>query len=55
MKSIHEEGDNCKDEQCTGTYEFSESQNCTCHISPPCDDCVDVPLVCNECGEESDG
>ncbi len=27
------------------------SINCSCHISPPCDSCLEGNLKCNECGE----
>ena len=43
-----EAGDNC---ECGGTYEYEESENCSCHISPPCDSCLEVELICSDCGE----
>lgn len=45
-----QEGDNCPDQECCGTMEYGEVENCSCHISPPCHHCVDNPLVCSDCG-----
>jgi len=49
MKS---EGDKCKSENCNGTYEFQEVENCSCHLNAPCGACTGNPLICNECLEE---
>ena len=32
----------------------SKSENCSCHINPPCGSCMAVYLVCDECGWEDD-
>ena len=32
-----------------GILEYVRPDNCCCHISPPCQACVDAPLVCDAC------
>jgi hypothetical protein len=49
-----EEGDKCPNSECEGIMEYAQSVNCTCHISPPCWACTNVPLTCNVCGEEDE-
>lgn len=44
-----EEGSSCP-EGCGGTLEYKRVDDCSCHISPPCNSCVDAPLVCDKCG-----
>ena len=48
-----EEGDNCPQHECDGKMGYGRVMNCSCHISPPCNACVDNPLVCLECGWEA--
>lgn len=45
----YEEGDKCPNHHCSGTLEFLPSKSCSCHISPPCSSCTDIPLTCSEC------
>jgi len=45
-----EEGSRCPDVFCTGTLELPKAENCSCHISPPCNACIEVVPTCNECG-----
>lgn len=43
-----EEGDFCPN--CDhGKVEYKNVIGCSCHINPPCDGCVNAPLVCNHC------
>jgi len=44
-----EEGDKCNFNGCSGVLEYTESENCSCHISPPCPSCMSVKLHCPEC------
>lgn len=46
------EGDTCGLDGCPGVLGFQPVENCSCHINPPCDACVNNPLVCLECGRE---
>ncbi len=49
--TIHEEGDNCP--LCgDGHLVFPPSENCSCHINPPCWSCMSVVLTCSACGKE---
>lgn len=49
MQTVVEEGGNCP--SCAkGSMQYM-SENCSCHISPPCGSCVDAPLECDSCGE----
>lgn len=50
MNEILEEGDNCPMVDCTGRMEYIRQDDCSCHISPPCNVCVDAPLQCPVCG-----
>lgn len=44
-----QEGENCP--VCgSGTMHYPPVENCSCHINPPCFDCVDNLLTCNSCG-----
>lgn len=45
-----EEGDDCNRRRCKGTMTFHPVEGCRCHICPPCNACVDNPLVCDACG-----
>lgn len=45
-----EEGDRCAEPKCDGKLFFPKAENCSCHISPPCNSCVSVRLTCDECG-----
>lgn len=47
-----EEGDKCPEKDCGGIMFFPKSENCSCHISPPCGSCTDIKLTCRECGYE---
>lgn len=39
-------------EYCNGIIELSESENCKCHLHPPCPSCENRYLYCPECGWE---
>jgi hypothetical protein len=43
------EGGTCPHFDCPGTLNFERQGDCSCHISPPCSNCVTQPLVCNSC------
>lgn len=46
-----EEGDLCP--ECKlGIMSYLKVENCSCHISPPCIQCMNNPLICNHCGYE---
>lgn len=47
---ILEEGDRCAKMDCDGIMGFEPVKNCSCHIDPPCSQCVENPLVCLKCG-----
>jgi hypothetical protein len=41
----------CIQEGCTGSYVQERPEDCSCHINPPCNACVEAPLVCDVCGD----
>lgn len=46
-----EEGMSCP--ECDkGFLLYPAVENCSCHIAPPCSQCVDNRLKCTECGYE---
>ena len=45
-----EEGDFCTVLNCGGRLEYVTDGDCYCHISPPCDNCLNAKLTCNKCG-----
>ena len=47
-----EEGDKCP--RCGGFMGYDDVENCSCHISPPCWNCEHNPLVCLDCGYNSE-
>jgi len=47
-----ERGATCWRGGCQGIIE-SREKNCSCHITPPCQNCVDGNEFCQECGWES--
>ena len=49
-----EEGAICHRNGCDGVIEFQKSENCSCHISPPCYSCTSVRLHCPGCGWEAE-
>ncbi len=49
-RGYKEEGDTCGIDGCCGTLGFDKVENCSCHLSAPCRQCVDNPLWCCECG-----
>jgi hypothetical protein len=51
MGKVFEEGDVCPEEDCPGVLEYKRVDACFCHISQPCNACVEAPLVCPHCGE----
>ena len=44
-----EEGDKCNRNGCEGVLLLPKTENCSCHISPPCSACVDNCVVCPVC------
>jgi len=46
----YQEGDCCPEERCIGHMYYPDVENCSCHINPPCNACVDRELECDECG-----
>lgn len=49
MRHGTEEGDICGRDGCDGVIAYTKSENCSCHISPPCSSCMSVKLHCPEC------
>ena len=48
-----EEGDPCPlTPGCAGHLKIKTTENCSCHINPPCSGCVDAPLFCEVCNKE---
>lgn len=45
-----EEGTSCRNSDCTGYYKYEPVENCSCHINPPCSNCVDNETACSICG-----
>lgn len=45
-----EEGGPCP--CCKGKLEYSQPENCSCHICPPCSQCTSTVLTCEDCGWE---
>ena len=50
-KAAPQEGDRCGVNDCDGIIGFQRFENCSCHISPPCEGCVSAPLSCPKCYE----
>ena len=46
------EGEICHREGCVGIVETHPSDNCSCHISPPCGSCTSPRNFCPDCGWE---
>lgn len=44
-----EEGSVCGRDKCDGIIEFEKPENCSCHLHPPCNTCVNVRLTCPKC------
>jgi hypothetical protein len=44
-----EEGALCCRDGCCGRIEIKPTENCSCHIMPPCPGCEEAPLWCPEC------
>lgn len=47
-KHYLEEGQDCP--LCGGLVSFKVPENCSCHISPPCNSCVESKPECEYCG-----
>ena len=52
MNEEKQEGDKCPD--CDGLLGYGIPENCSCHINPPCNACVENPLKCFSCGWEQE-
>ena len=37
-----------------GVVHFPPVEGCSCHIAPPCNQCLDNELVCDHCGMNED-
>jgi hypothetical protein len=48
------ECDRCNRSGCEGVIELVPVENCSCHISPPCNACVEQVARCPECDWQSD-
>jgi len=46
------EGEKCNREGCDGIIDIHPSENCSCHISPPCYSCTSPRAFCPVCGLE---
>lgn len=49
MNLGYEEGATCNRDGCKGIIEMHLSENCSCHISPPCGSCTALRNFCPEC------
>lgn len=48
------DGEICRRNGCDGVmYRYDES-NCSCHISPPCNNCVNAIYACDKCDETTE-
>lgn len=47
LTKLPDEGDPCS---CGGKLHYDDVVGCSCHINPPCNACVDNPLICDSCG-----
>jgi len=47
------DGQLCNRNGCSGVIEIKPSENCSCHLSPPCFACTEAPFWCPECGWQS--
>jgi hypothetical protein len=45
-------GQTCNREGCKGKLYYPPIENCSCHINPPCNACIENKLTCPECGWE---
>lgn len=45
----HEEGEVCNRRGCQGIIAESERRDCSCHISPPCSNCIEDRSYCPDC------
>ena len=45
-----EEGDVCNRDGCKGIIEYPDVEGCSCHINPPCNQCVSNTVWCPVCG-----
>lgn len=43
------EGDTCGRDGCAGVIALHRSENCTCHINPPCGSCMSLRGFCPVC------
>lgn len=49
------EGEVCSREGCPGQIQIRPTDNCSCHISPPCSECTAPRCYCDTCDwEEAD-
>lgn len=52
MTKPSDEGEPCSVVGCTGTLELPPTENCSCHIAPPCFACLERKLACSVCEQE---
>ncbi|PBB75174.1 hypothetical protein CK227_10300 [Mesorhizobium sp. WSM4308] len=51
----YSDGDVCNRAACAGVIEMHKSEDCSCHINPPCFSCTSVTAFCPVCEwEEAD-
>lgn len=43
------EGESCERDGCAGHIRIRPSENCSCHISPPCSSCTSPRCYCDSC------
>lgn len=50
----YQEGDKCPHfgSDCCGRLILPPVENCSCHINPPCAQCTNNRLRCDDCGED---
>lgn len=55
VETGYDEGSVCNRRGCQGVIEIHPSENCSCHIAPPCGSCTAPRNFCPKCGwEEAD-
>jgi len=48
-------GDACGRDGCEGIIRENEIENCSCHINPPCGQCVTAGVSCDTCDYDTRG
>lgn len=50
VETGYEEGEVCNRDGCKGVIIYTDVENCSCHISPPCSACSAPREECPDCG-----